>query len=219
MSGESRTVASLKGQLSKFSGINPKRFNKPKKRLMGYGIQASRDVKLSNIARTLKETQSLIKMKDRLSRNLDGEDFNRGINEEICRLRVSQVREDMVIAIDRGGDPELLYEKYLGGEGCEMICDSAQGSGRDSSRYIKQCYKLEDIRVQSYIGIRNTVALVLAVSYFASVYFGQSIKLRMLVEGVFPVLSVSSECQAFSTMQLPMGSLICSLPTRPLSKV
>jgi len=52
-------------------------------------------------------------------------------------------------------------------------------------RYIKQCYNLEDIRVRSYISIRNIVVLVLAVSYFAAVYIGQSIKLKMLVERIF----------------------------------
>jgi hypothetical protein len=63
MNGESRTIASLKGQMSKFSGIISKSFKKPKKRLikeMLYGIQASKDVKLSNISRTLKEEQFLI---------------------------------------------------------------------------------------------------------------------------------------------------------------
>jgi len=57
----------------------------------------------------------------------------------------------------------------------------------ESYRYIKQCYNLEDVRVQSYISIRNIVVLVLAVSYFASVYLGQSIKLKMLVERIFIV--------------------------------
>lgn len=69
-----------------------------------------------------------------------------------------------------------IVEYYL----ARWKCDEAY-------RYIKQCYNLEDIRVQSYISIRNMVALVLAVSYFASVYLGQSIKLRMLVERVFLV--------------------------------
>ena len=55
----------------------------------------------------------------------------------------------------------------------------------ESYRYIKQCYNLEDIRVRSYIGIRNIVVLVLAVSYFAAVYLGQNIKLKLLVERVF----------------------------------
>ncbi|MBI5187961.1 MAG: transposase, partial [Nitrospirae bacterium] len=63
MSVESRTIANLKGQLSKFSGIISKRFSKPKQRLIKeilYGIQASKDVKLSNIVRTLREDQLLI---------------------------------------------------------------------------------------------------------------------------------------------------------------
>jgi len=55
----------------------------------------------------------------------------------------------------------------------------------ESFRYIKQCYNLEDIRVRSYISIRNIVVLVLAVSYFAAVYLGQNIKLKLLVERVF----------------------------------
>lgn len=52
---------------------------------------------------------------------------------------------------------------------------------------LSSCYNLEDIRVRSNISIRNIVVLVLAVSYFASVYLGQSIKLKMLVERIFLV--------------------------------
>jgi len=373
MSVESKTVASLKGQLSKFSGIISKTFSKPKKRLikeMLYGIQASKDVKLSNMARTLKESQPLIKTEDRLSRNLDDEDFTDPINGEICRLGASKVTDEMVIAIDpgdirkkyakkmeflgrvrdgsekeigngypvckavatdieskkviplyceaysflaegvksensqllkmidlifkhtgdrgihaidRGGDRGVLYKKYLGekkakrfvirlvdrdlihqgrrrncsdmakalptpyetvlivyeegkekkktvyynavpvrlpsyshklylvvvkGFGMEpmMLLTScevkkyqkesmwriveyylARWKCDESYRYIKQCYHLEDVRVRSYISIRNIVVLVLAVSYFASVYLGQSIKLKMLVERIFIV--------------------------------
>jgi hypothetical protein len=373
MSRESRTVASLKGQLSKFSGIISKGFKKPKKRLvkeMLYGIQASKDVKLSNIARTLKEDQPLIKTEDRLSRNLDDQDFTDSINDEICRLAASKVSEDMVIAIDpgdlrkkyarkmeflgrvrdgsekeigegyplckavatdieskqvlplyceaysflaedvksensqilkmidtlfkhledrgihaidRGGDRGVLYKKYLGEEeakrfvirlvdrdlihqgrrrncgdlakmlptpyetvlivyeegkekkrtlrynaiavklpayehrlylvvvkgfgvepmmlltSCSVKIRQKESVWRiveyylarwkcdESYRYIKQCYQLEDIRVRSYVSIRNMVALVLAVSYFASVYLGQNLKLKMLVERIFLV--------------------------------
>jgi hypothetical protein len=149
MSENSKTVANLKGQLSKFSGIISKSFKKPKQKLikeMLYGIQAAKDVKLSKIARTLKEEQALIKTEDRLSRNLDDEDFTEAINEEICRLGGSKVTDEMVIAIDPG-----------------------------------------DIRVSSYTSIRNIVVLVLAVSYFAAVYLGQNIKLKLLVERVFLV--------------------------------
>ncbi len=57
----------------------------------------------------------------------------------------------------------------------------------ESFRYIKQSYNLEDLRVRSYIGIRNMVVLVLAVSYFAAVYLGQNLKLKLLVERIFLV--------------------------------
>jgi hypothetical protein len=363
----------LKAQLSKFSGIISKSFKQPKKKLIKeilYGIQASKDVKLSNISRTLKEEQALIKTEDRLSRNLDDQDFTDGINEEIMRLAASKVTEDMVIAIDpgdlrkkyakkmeflgkvrdgseneigegyplckavatdidshkviplyceaysllaedvksensqllklidaifrhledrgihamdRGGDRGALYKRYLGEKkpkrfvirlvGRDLIhhgrrrncCELAKvlptpyetvlivyeegkekkrtvsynavpvklpsyehklylvvvkGFGEEpmmlltscpvernrkesiwriveyylarwkcdeSYRYIKQCYQLEDVRVRSYISIRNIVVLVLAVSYFAAVYLGQSIRLKMLVERIFIV--------------------------------
>lgn len=373
MSVNSKTVANLKGQLSKFSGIISKSFKKAKKKLIKeilYGIQASKDVKLSNISRTLKEDQPLIKTEDRLSRNLDDEDFTDRINDEICRLAASRITDDMVIAIDpgdirkkyakkmeflgrvydgseneigngyplckvvaadieskrviplyceayshgaedvksendqifkaidtifkhvgdkgihaidRGGDRGVIFEKYLKRDKpirfvirlkerdlihrgkrkncCDMakvlptphesvliIYDEGKEKRRkvqynavavklphydnklyfvvvrgfgikpmmlltsctvdiykkesmwriveyylarwrcdESYRYIKQCYNLEDIRVRSYISIRNIVVLVLAVSYFAAVYIGQSIKLKMLVERIFLV--------------------------------
>lgn len=57
----------------------------------------------------------------------------------------------------------------------------------ESYRYLKQGYNLENIKVRSYISIRNIVVMVLAVSYFAAVYLGQSIKLKMLVERIFIV--------------------------------
>ncbi len=371
MSENIRTAANLKGQLSKYSGIISKGFSKAKRGLvkeMLYGIQAAKDVKLSNIARTLKEEQALIKTEDRLSRNLDDEDFTEAINEEICRLGAAKVTDDMVIAfdpgdirkkyarkmeflgkvadgsehevgngyhlckivaediestrviplyceayaydavksentellraierverhiwnkgihaIDRGGDrgaicrhylkkdaprrfvirmkerdlihkgkrkhfldmatrlptpresilavyddgkekrrtvryhavavklPEhdhVLYLIVVKGFGLKpmMLLTSCHVNIRkkesiwriveyyltrwkcdESFRYIKQCYNLEDIRVRSYIGIRKIVVLVLAVSYFAAVYLGQNIKLKLLVERVFLV--------------------------------
>jgi hypothetical protein len=373
MSENSKTVADVKGELSKFSGIISKGFRKPKQKLikeMLYGIQAAKDVKLSNIARTLKEEQALIKTEDRLSRNLDDEDFTEEINEEICRLGASKVTDDMVIAIDpgdirkryarkmellgkiydgsekevgggyhlckivaadieatraiplyceaysyeaedvksensellkaiemvrrhigdkgihaidRGGDRGVIYKYYLSRrtplrfvirlkerdlihkgkrkhcldmatslptphESILIVYDDGKEKRRavrynavavklpdydnplylvvvkgfgikpmmlltsctinirnkqsiwkiveyylarwkcdESYRYIKPCYNLEDIRVRSYTGIRNIVVLVLAVSYFAAVYLGHNIKLRLLVERIFLV--------------------------------
>ena len=52
-------------------------------------------------------------------------------------------------------------------------------------RYIKQSYNLEDVRVRSYIGIKNIVVIVLAVAYFTSVYIGKNLKLKMILEKIF----------------------------------
>jgi hypothetical protein len=105
MTSEYRTAAVIKGQMSKFSGIIAKDLSKPKQRLireMVYGIQAAKDIKLSNIVRALKESIPFIKTEDRLSRNLDDEDFTAEINNQICRLGNTKVMDDMVIAIDPG---------------------------------------------------------------------------------------------------------------------
>jgi hypothetical protein len=51
---------------------------------MIYWIQASKDVKLSNIRRALIESVPLIKIEDRLSRNLGDEDLTSTINIISC---------------------------------------------------------------------------------------------------------------------------------------
>jgi hypothetical protein len=374
MSENVRTAATIKAQLSKFSGIITKGLSKPKQRLikeMIYGIQAAKDIKLSNITRALNESIPLIKTEDRLSRNLDDEEFTDEINKEICRLGSAKIEDDMVIAIDpgdirkkyavkmehlctirdgsehelgegywlakavaadiehkkviplyleaysqeargftsenhqlfkvietvsarignkgiyaidRGGDRGKLYDKFLeqdrekrfvirlekqrdlvhkgGKKNCYLLATLlpcphqtvmikyeagkeekttisynalpvrlpgrdyplflvvVKGFGKEpmmlltscpvnlkvkeaiwriveiyltrwkceeSFRYIKQCYNLEDIRVRHYTSIRNLVVLILAVAYFASVYLGDNLRLKMLVERIYLV--------------------------------
>ena len=374
MTSEYRTAAVIKGQMSKFSGIIAKDLSKPKQRLireMVYGIQAAKDIKLSNIVRALKESIPFIKTEDRLSRNLDDEDFTAEINNQICRLGNTKVMDDMVIAIDpgdirkrhasrmeylckihdgseyeigegywlckavaadiehkkviplyleaysheakdfrsendqifkaidtvslhignkgiyaidRGGDRGKLYDKFLekgkekrfviplvktrdlvhrgvrknchalatalpcpheaaiikyeGGKeqkvtiryaslpvklpnhGYPLFLIVAKGFGKEpmmlltncpvkmkvketiwhvieiyltrwkcdeSFRSIKQCYNLENIRVRHYTSIRNLVAIILAVSYFAAVYLADNLKLKILIERVYLV--------------------------------
>src|SRR5574340_797181 len=125
MTGNSRTVAVIKGQLSKFSGIISRDLPKAKQRLvreMIYGIQAAKDVKLSNITRSLNEPQALIKTEDRLSRNLDDRDFTEAINHQICRLGSKNVLDDMVIAIDPGDIRKKHASKM------ECLCKIHDGS-------------------------------------------------------------------------------------------
>ena len=50
---------------------------------------------------------------------------------------------------------------------------------------MKQEYNLEDVRVRSYVGLKNIVNLLLAVFYFWGVYLGARLKLRILVTKLY----------------------------------
>jgi hypothetical protein len=65
-------------------------------------IQAGKEIRLSNIARSLQENIELIQTVDRLSRNLSKEDFSDHINEEVIRLADDKITDDMAISIDLG---------------------------------------------------------------------------------------------------------------------
>lgn len=87
-----------------------------------YGIQASKDVKLSNISRALKEDIALIKTEDRLSRNLGSKDLTNHLNHQILRLADDKIDDSMVIAIDPG-DIKKPYAKAM-----ENLCGIYDGS-------------------------------------------------------------------------------------------
>jgi hypothetical protein len=54
----------------------------------------------------------------------------------------------------------------------------------EAYRFIKQSYNLEDVRVRSYIALRNTYALVMTVFYFVSVVIGRKTKLSLIFKEV-----------------------------------
>jgi hypothetical protein len=54
----------------------------------------------------------------------------------------------------------------------------------ETIRFVKQSYRLEDIRVLTYDRLRNMMGLVLAASYFAAVYLGFRVKMEILVTHV-----------------------------------
>ncbi len=130
MDSKAKVVNKIKHQITKFSGIISKPFPKTKRRLIKeviYGIQASKDVKLSNISRSLKEDIPLIKTEDRLSRNLDDIDFTDDINDKISSLASSKVLEDTVLALDPG-DIIKPYAKKM-----ENLCKVKDGSKHEKS--------------------------------------------------------------------------------------
>ena len=54
----------------------------------------------------------------------------------------------------------------------------------DTIRFVKQAYRLEDIRVMKYVRLKNLVALVLAACYFTAVYLGERLKMAVLARRV-----------------------------------
>lgn len=78
MANSTKTAAKIKSQISRFSAKMSKDLDKPKRKFihqMIYGIQASKDVKLSSIARALDEDIPLIKTETRLSRQINSRDL------------------------------------------------------------------------------------------------------------------------------------------------
>jgi len=71
MSKDSKLIEKVNYQLERFVQILSKGLSKPRKKFihqMLFGIQASRDIKLSEVARSLNEDIKLIKTETRLSR-------------------------------------------------------------------------------------------------------------------------------------------------------
>jgi len=54
----------------------------------------------------------------------------------------------------------------------------------EAYRFTKQAYRLEDVRVRSYVALRNMYALVMAVLYFVSVVIGAKAKLSLIFKRV-----------------------------------
>lgn len=54
----------------------------------------------------------------------------------------------------------------------------------EAIRFVKQSYRLEDIRVRGYRSLKNLVALVLCAAYFAAVHLGEGLHLRALTHNV-----------------------------------
>ncbi len=93
----------LKAQLTKFSSELCTGLSKPLEKFVGqmlFGIQASQDVKLSNIARSLKEEIPLIKTEDRLSRNLQAVELEAELTLRLAKMASQRVEANTVLCLD-----------------------------------------------------------------------------------------------------------------------
>jgi hypothetical protein len=100
---DSKTRSRLKAQLTKFSSELCTELSRPLAKFVGqmlFGIQASQDVKLSNIARALKEEIALIDTEKRLSRNLKADELETELAPQLVRMGSQRVQPNTVLALD-----------------------------------------------------------------------------------------------------------------------
>src|SRR5258708_38865933 len=100
---DSKLRSRLKAQLTKFSSELCEGLSRPLEKFVGqmlFGIQASQDVKLSNIARSLKEEIALIKTEDRLSRNLKAAELETELTSHLANKGSQRVEANTVLCLD-----------------------------------------------------------------------------------------------------------------------
>jgi hypothetical protein len=132
----SKIAGKIKGQITRFSHKISGDFRKPTRKWliqMLYGIQASKDVKLSNIARSLNEEIPLIKTETRLSRNLGRVDLTESINGKLVAEGGKRIGQETVIAVDLSDLDKPYAEKmqYLA-----WVRDGSTGETRSKGYWL-----------------------------------------------------------------------------------
>ena len=118
-------------QILQYANTVTKGFKKTRKKFIAqaiFGIQASRDIKLSNIARSLKEDIRLIKTENRLSRQLMSQDLTQQINEALITDSQWRIKADTVLALDLS-DVHKPFAKKM--EGLARVWDGSKGEPGD----------------------------------------------------------------------------------------
>lgn len=124
---DSKIRSRLKAQLSKFVRELTEGLSKPSSAFVGemlFGIQASQDVKLSEIARSLQEEIPLIKTEDRLSRNLGAQFLEAHLAERLAKLASRRVGSNTVLCLDLS-DVRKEYAKKM--ECLDQVWDGSEG--------------------------------------------------------------------------------------------
>ena len=98
-----------------------------------------------------------------------------GIREEFWLVAIKGFgNKPMMLLTNLDKNPVIILEMYL-----------TRWEVEESVRFLKQEYNLEDVRVRSSPGLRNTVSFLLAVFYFLSVYLGRKLKLNILLKKIY----------------------------------
>jgi len=124
---DSKIESRLKAQLTKFCAELCVSLSRPLEkfaRQMLFGIQASQDVKLSNISRSLKEQIPLIETEKRLSRNLQADELEKKLTPQLARMGSRRVQPNTVLALDLS-DIRKEYAQKM--ECLAMVRDGSRG--------------------------------------------------------------------------------------------
>ena len=136
MENSSKIAGKIKSQITLFSQKLSSDFKKPLRKFlvqMLYGIQASKDVKLSNIARSLNEEIALIKTETRLSRNLGRMDLTEQINKSLIADGGKRIKGETVIALDLS-DLDKRYAQKM--EYLALVRDGSTGETKSSGYWL-----------------------------------------------------------------------------------
>jgi len=136
MGDDNRIAGKIKSQITQFACRISTDFKRPMKRFMVqmlYGIQASKDVKLSNVARSLNEEIALIKTENRLSRHMGEEELTESINEQLIEEGAKRIQGDTVIALDIS-DIDKPYAKKM--EHLALVRDGSTGEKRSRGYWL-----------------------------------------------------------------------------------
>jgi hypothetical protein len=123
----SKIRSRLKAQLTKFASQLTVGLSKPLRNFVGemlFGIQASQDIKLSSVARSLREDIPLIKTEDRLSRNLQAEELEAHLRTALLRLGSQRVQTHTVLCLDLS-DVRKQYARKM--EFLDQVWDGSAG--------------------------------------------------------------------------------------------
>lgn len=117
MANSTKTAAQVKSQVARFSVRISRKLDKPKRKFihqMIYGIQASKDVKLTSVARALDEDIPLIKTVNRVSRQIKSADLTFSIGKRLIEEAKPFIQKDTVLALDLSDISNEYSEKQEG---------------------------------------------------------------------------------------------------------
>lgn len=102
------------------------------------------------------------------------------------RVKLPGREEDLALVVVRGfgAKPLMLLTNVAVNDSRRSLWAIVAGYltrwlAEEAIRFIKQSYRLEDMRVLSYERLRNLAALVMAAAYFTAIWLGQTLKLTV----------------------------------------